>query len=254
MRGLGAGGSGVQVSRGRKAGFLKKYRSRKVKIKKMKISPSILSADFTRLAEEIKKIEEAGADYVHIDVMDGHFVPNITIGPFVVEAVRRVTRLPLDVHLMIDEPGRYVADFARAGSDIITVHAEATKHLHRVVESIRELGKKAGVSINPATPVNVLEYIIGDCDLILIMSVNPGWSGQGFIPASLRKISEARKMIEASGKPVELEVDGGIKANNIKAAASAGADVFVSGSGIFGTKDYRATIAEMKKQIGAVKV
>ncbi len=211
----------------------------------MKISPSILSADFARLADEIKLIEDF-ADYVHVDVMDGHFVPNITIGPLVVEAVRRSTRLPLDVHLMIEEPERFVESFARAGSDIITVHAEATKHLHRVVESIKELGKKAGVSINPATPVNVLEDIISDVDLILIMSVNPGWGGQSFIPGSLRKISAVRRMIEEEGRPVELEVDGGIKVNNIKEAFEAGADVFVSGSGIFGTKDYGAAIAEMK--------
>ncbi len=213
----------------------------------MKISPSILSADFARLADELRLIEDF-ADYVHVDVMDGHFVPNITIGPLVVEAVKRSTRLPLDVHLMIDRPERHVESFARAGSDIITVHAEATKHLHRVVESIKELGKKAGVSINPATPVSVLEDIIGDVDLVLIMSVNPGWGGQGFIPGSLRKISAVRRMIEAEGRPVELEVDGGIKVNNIKEAFDAGADVFVSGSGVFGARDYGATITEMKNR------
>jgi ribulose-phosphate 3-epimerase len=211
----------------------------------MKISPSILSADFARLADELRLIEDF-ADYVHVDVMDGHFVPNITIGPLVVEAVKRYTRLPLDVHLMIDEPERYVESFARAGSDIITVHAEATKHLHRVVQAIKELGKKAGVSINPATPVRALEDIISDVDLVLIMSVNPGWGGQSFIPGSLKKISAVRKMIEAEGRSIELEVDGGIKVNNIKEAFDAGADVFVSGSGVFGTKDYGATITEMK--------
>lgn len=213
----------------------------------MKISPSILSADFARLADELRLIEDF-ADYVHVDVMDGHFVPNITIGPLVVEAVKRSTRLPLDVHLMIDEPERYVESFAKAGSDIITVHAEATKHLHRVVESIKELGRKAGVSINPATPVSVLEDIISDVDLVLIMSVNPGWGGQSFIPGSLKKISAVRRMIEAEGRLVELEVDGGIKVNNIKEAFEAGADVFVSGSGVFGTKDYGATIVEMKSR------
>ncbi len=211
----------------------------------IKISPSILSADFSRLADEIKRIEDF-ADYVHVDVMDGHFVPNITIGPLVVEAVKRSTRLPLDVHLMIEEPERHVESFARAGSDIITVHAEATKHLHRVVESIKEFGKKAGVSINPATPVNVLEDIIRDADLVLIMSVNPGWGGQSFIPGSLKKISAVRKMIEKEGRHIELEVDGGIKVNNIKEAFEAGADVFVSGSGIFGNRDYGATITDMK--------
>ncbi len=213
----------------------------------IKISPSILSADFARLADEIRLIEDF-ADYVHVDVMDGHFVPNITIGPPVVEAVRRVTRLPLDVHLMIEEPERFVESFARAGSDIITVHAEATRHLNRVVESIKELGRKAGVSINPATPVNVLEDIMGDVDFILIMSVNPGWGGQSFIPGSLKKISAVRRMIEESGRPVELEVDGGIKVNNIKEPFDAGAGVFVSGSGVFGTKDYGATIIEMKNR------
>ncbi len=214
----------------------------------MKISPSILSADFTVLGRQLSEIEAAGADYVHVDVMDGHFVPNITIGPFVVEAVRRATALPLDVHLMIEEPEKYISDFAKAGSDIITVHVEATRHLHKVVQSIKDHGKKAGVSINPATPVNTLEDIISDADLILIMSVNPGWSGQGFIESSLKKIEAVRRMIDATGRSVELEVDGGIKTSNIRQAALAGADVFVSGSGVFGTKDYKATIEAMKKE------
>lgn len=215
----------------------------------MKISPSILSADFTKLGKELKDIEAAGADYVHVDVMDGHFVPNITIGPFVVEAVKRATALPLDVHLMIEEPEKFITDFAKAGSGIITVHVEATKHLHKAVQSIKDHGLKAGVSINPATPVNTLDGIINDVDLVLIMSVNPGWSGQGFIPSSLKKIGLVRKMIEETGRRIELEVDGGIKVNNIKEAALAGADVFVSGSGIFGTGDYKKTIAEMKQEI-----
>lgn len=219
----------------------------------MKISPSILSADFTRLAEELKAIEAAGADYVHVDVMDGRFVPNITIGPFIVEAVKRATKVPLDVHLMIEEPERYIADFAKAGSNVITVHAEATKHLHKVVQSIKEFGIKAGVSVNPATPVSLVEPVIGDIDLILIMSVNPGFSGQGFIPASLGKIEAARKMISASGRDIELEVDGGIKTGNIKEAAAAGADVFVSGSGVFGTPDYKKTIQQMKEAANSVR-
>jgi ribulose-phosphate 3-epimerase len=216
----------------------------------MKISPSILSADFTRLSSELKAIEDAGADYVHIDVMDGTFVPNITVGPFIVEAIKRATNLPLDVHLMIDAPERYIGDFAKAGGSIITVHAEATRHLHKTVQAIREKGVRAGVSVNPGTPVASLTDIIGDVDLVLIMSVNPGFSGQGFIPGSLKKIAEARAMIDATERPIELQVDGGIKAENISAPAKAGADVFVAGSGIFGTRDYKGTIAKMRQNIG----
>lgn len=219
----------------------------------MKISPSILSADFTRLGEQLKALEDAGADYIHVDVMDGRFVPNITIGPFIVEAAKRATKVPLDVHLMIEEPERFINDFARAGSDIITVHAEATRHLHKVIQSIKEHGLKAGVSINPATPVSAIQPVIGDIDLILVMSVNPGFSGQGFIPASLDKIKEAREMIAASKRDIELEVDGGIKVGNIKEAASAGADVFVSGSGVFGTPDYKKTIKAMKEAAGEAR-
>ena len=180
--------------------------------------------------------------------MDGRFVPNITIGPFIVEAIKRSTRLLLDVHLMIEEPERYIADFAKAGSDIITVHAEATRHLHKVVQSIKDLGKRAGVTMNPATPLSSIEEVITDVDLILIMSVNPGFGGQGFIPSSIKKIAAARKLIKESGRSIELEVDGGIKVSNIKEAASAGADVFVSGSGVFGTPDYKRTIEAMKKR------
>ncbi len=218
----------------------------------IKISPSILSADFTRLAEELRALEDAGADYVHVDVMDGRFVSNITIGPFVVEAIKRATRLPLDVHLMIEAPERYVADFAKAGSSIITVHAEATRHLHGVVQTIKKLGVKAGVSINPATPVSAIEEIIADVDLVLVMSVNPGFGGQGFIPASLGKIRALRKLMDERGLKAELEVDGGIKAGNIKEAARAGADVFVSGSGIFSSGDYKKTIAAMKEEINTL--
>lgn len=219
----------------------------------MKISPSILSADFTKLTEELKALEKGGADYVHVDVMDGRFVPNITIGPFIVEAVKRATTLPLDVHLMIEEPERYIDDFARAGSSIITVHVEATRHLHKVLQSIKGHGLKAGVTLNPGTPAVTLEPVMDDADLILVMSVNPGFSGQGFIPSSLRKIEEVRKMIDASGRKIELEVDGGIKTSNIKAAAGAGADVFVSGSGVFSTPDYGKTIAELKKEANSAR-
>ena len=217
----------------------------------MKISPSILSADFTRLPEEIKAVEAGGADYIHIDVMDGRFVPNITIGPFVVEAVKKVSSVPLDVHLMIEEPERYIDAFAKAGSDIITVHVEATRHLHGVLQAIRRAGARAGVTLNPATPVSTLENILPDADLILVMSVNPGFSGQGFIPQCLDKIAAVRRMIDDSGYKIELEVDGGIKVDNIRQAAEAGADVFVSGSGVYGSKDYGATIAAMKKEIEA---
>lgn len=212
----------------------------------IKISPSILSADFTRLKDELKAVADAGADYIHIDVMDGRFVPNITIGPFIVEAVKRASNLPLDVHLMIEAPERYITDFAKAGSNIITVHAEATRHLHRTVQAIKEAGAKAGVSLNPATPVSSIEEILPELDLVLVMSVNPGFSGQSFIASSLKKIERIRKMISACGKAVELEVDGGIKVSNIKEAVTAGADVFVSGSGVFGTPDYKKTISAMK--------
>ncbi|MEK7773305.1 MAG: ribulose-phosphate 3-epimerase [Deltaproteobacteria bacterium] len=220
----------------------------------MKISPSVLSADFTRLGKELEDIGDAGADYVHVDVMDGHFVPNITIGPFIVEAIKRATSIPLDVHLMIDSPERFIADFAKAGSSVITVHAEATRHLHMTVQAIKEHGLKAGVAINPATPVSCLEDIMADVDLVLIMSVNPGFSGQGFIQSSLKKIARMRRMINETGRPIELEVDGGVKINNIKQIALSGADVFVSGSGIFGTKDYKKTISSMKDEISPAGV
>ena len=219
----------------------------------MKISPSILSSDFTILGLELKALEDGGADYVHVDVMDGRFVPNITIGPFVVEAIRRGTGLPLDVHPMIEEPERYIDEFAKAGSSVITVHVEATRHLHKTVQAIKGHGLKAGVSLNPGTPASALDAIMDDADLILVMSVNPGFSGQGFIPSSLAKIRTVRGMIAASGRNIELEVDGGIKAGNIAEVASAGADVFVSGSGIFSTPDYGATIGEMKKRLASVK-
>ena len=213
-----------------------------------KIAPSILSADFSRLGEEIAAIEAAGADYVHVDVMDGHFVPNITIGPLVVEAVRRVTKLPLDVHLMIENPDLYIPSFAEAGADIIVVHAEATVHLHRTVQLIKSLGKRAGVSLNPATPLNVLDYILDDLDLVLLMTVNPGFGGQSFIEACLPKIQALRAMMDKRGAEAELEVDGGVKTDNIAKIAHAGADVFVAGSAVFNSPDYAATIAELKKR------
>lgn len=213
-----------------------------------KIAPSILSADFARLGDEVRAVTAAGADYIHVDVMDGHFVPNITIGPLVVDAVRRVTDLPLDVHLMIENPDLYIPDFAKAGSDIIVVHAEATNHLHRTVQLIKSFGKKAGVSLNPATPLNVLDYILEELDLVLLMTVNPGFGGQSFIEACLPKIHALRAMLDKRGLETELEVDGGVKTDNIDRIAHAGADVFVAGSAVFGSPDYTATIAELKRR------
>jgi len=213
-----------------------------------KIAPSILSADFARLGEEVRAVAAAGADYIHVDVMDGHFVPNITIGPLVVEAVRKITDLPLDVHLMIEHPDRYVPDFARAGADIIVVHAEAAVHLHRSVQLIKSLGKKAGVSLNPATPLSALEYVLDELDLVLLMTVNPGFGGQSFIEACLPKIHALRAMLDRRGCEAELEVDGGVKIDNIDRISHAGADVFVAGSAVFGSSDYVATIKELKRR------
>ncbi|TYO99254.1 ribulose-5-phosphate 3-epimerase [Geothermobacter ehrlichii] len=219
----------------------------------IKIAPSILSADFGRLAEEVKAVDAAGADYIHVDVMDGHFVPNITIGPLVVEAVRRATDRPLDVHLMIERPDLYIPEFAGAGADIITVHQEAVPHLHRTVQMIRSLGKRAGVSINPATPVASLEVILEEIDLVLVMSVNPGFGGQAFIDSALEKIRQLREIIDRRGLTVEIEVDGGVKPDNCRRVAAAGADVLVAGSAVFGAADYRATIAAMKEKAAGAR-
>ncbi|HYS44334.1 MAG TPA: ribulose-phosphate 3-epimerase [Geobacteraceae bacterium] len=213
-----------------------------------KIAPSILSADFARLGDEVRAVAAGGADYIHIDVMDGHFVPNITIGPLVVAAVKKVTQLPLDVHLMIANPDLYIADFARAGADIIVVHAEATHHLHRTVQLIKSLGKRAGVSLNPATPLNCLDYVLEDLDLVLLMTVNPGFGGQSFIEACLPKIHALRGMLDKRGLDTELEVDGGVKTDNIDRISHAGANVFVAGSAVFGSSDYATTIAELKRR------
>lgn len=212
-----------------------------------KIAPSILSADFSCLGDEIRAVEAAGADYIHIDVMDGHFVPNITIGPLLVEACRRVTTLPLDVHLMIENPDAYIPQFAAAGADIIVVHAEAVHHLHRTVQLIKSLGKRAGVSLNPATPLNVLDYVLGDLDLVLLMTVNPGFGGQSFIEATLPKIHALRAMLDRRGSEAELEVDGGVNPANIARISHAGADVFVAGSAVFGKPDYASVITELKR-------
>jgi len=214
-----------------------------------KLSPSILSADFSRLRDELQAAEEGGADYIHIDVMDGHFVPNITIGPLMVETVRKITRLPLDVHLMITDPDRYAADFIQAGSTLLTVHAEACLHLQRTVSFIREQGAKPGVVLNPATPLASVEYVLGDVDMLLLMTVNPGFGGQMFIPAMLGKIEQARALIDGKKIPVELEVDGGITLDNIAAVARAGADVIVSGSAVFKSADCRKTLQAMRHKL-----
>jgi len=212
----------------------------------VKIAPSILSADFGRLSEEIRAINNA--DYVHVDVMDGHFVPNLTIGPVVVEAVRRATKLPLDVHLMIEQPERSIDAYAAAGGDLIGVHVETCPHLHRTLGQIRELGKRACVVLNPATPPESIEFVIGDVAQILVMSVNPGFGGQKFIPSALDKIRRLRAMVTARGLAVDIEVDGGVKLENIAEVCAAGANVIVSGSGVFGTKDYAHTIDEMRRR------
>jgi len=211
---------------------------------RVKIAPSILSADFGRLADEVKAI--GSADYVHVDVMDGRFVPNMTIGPLVVEAVKRATALPLDVHLMIEDAERWVAAYAKAGADLIGVHVEACPHLHRTLQQIRDLGKRPCVVLNPATPPEAIEWVLEEVDQVLVMSVNPGFGGQQFIPSSLRKIQHLRRMIDERGLEVDIEVDGGVKVDNVAAVCAAGANVIVSGSGVFGTKDRAATIAELR--------
>jgi len=212
-----------------------------------KIAPSILSADFAQLGDEIRAVADAGADWIHVDVMDGHFVPNITIGPLIVEAIRPVTDLPLDVHLMIEAPDRYIPDFAAAGADILAVQVETCVHLHRTLQLIRQQNCKSGVVLNPATPIEGLEWVLPDIDLVVLMSVNPGFGGQKFIPATLDKISRLRSMIDERGLAIEIEVDGGVNSGTIASVSEAGADVFVAGSAIFGSDDYAATIAEFRK-------
>jgi ribulose-phosphate 3-epimerase len=210
------------------------------------IAPSILSADFSRLGEEINAVERVGADWIHVDVMDGHFVPNITIGPAVVEAVKAVTGLPLDVHLMIEKPDQYLEDFVKAGSDLLTVQVEACVHLHRTIQAIKELGVKAAVALNPSTPISTIEWILEEVDMVLIMSVNPGFGGQKFIPQALQKIEELKSMIGERNPNVLIEVDGGINEETIRSVSKAGADVFVAGSAIFGSSDYGETISKFR--------
>ncbi|EWG11905.1 ribulose-phosphate 3-epimerase [Cytobacillus firmus] len=212
----------------------------------VKIAPSILSADFSKLGEEIKDVERGGADYIHVDVMDGHFVPNITIGPLIVDAIRPVTKLPLDVHLMIEDPDSYIEAFANAGADYITVHAEACKHLHRTVHFIKSFGVKAGVVLNPATPVNMIEHVIEDIDMVLLMSVNPGFGGQKFIPAVLAKIAAVKELADAKGLNIEIEVDGGVNEETARLCIEAGANVLVAGSAIYNQTDRAAAIAALK--------
>ena len=214
-----------------------------------KIAPSILSADFSRLGDEVKTVEQAGADYIHIDVMDGHFVPNITIGPMIVKAVRGVTQLPLDVHLMISNPDQFIDDFVQAGADIITVHAEAVNHLHSSLQIIRRAGAKPSVSLNPATPIQMIEYILDDLDMVLLMTVNPGFGGQEFIPGVIPKIERLREMRDKKGLEMEIEVDGGINPETIRIVSAAGANVFVAGSAIFGSNDYSRTIRTMRERM-----
>jgi ribulose-phosphate 3-epimerase len=214
------------------------------------IAPSILSADFARLGEEIKAVEAAGADWIHVDVMDGHFVPNITIGPLVVEAVRSVTSLPIDVHLMIENPDQYIPAFADAGASWISVQLEASVHLNRSVQLIRQCGAKPGVVLNPSTPIQVLEWIIDDIDYVLIMSVNPGFGGQAFIPNSLDKVKQLHQLIKNKNLNTLIQIDGGVNENTIADIAAAGVDIFVAGSAIFGSDDYQKTIRSFREKIG----
>ena len=215
------------------------------------IAPSILSADFARLADEVARVEQAGADLLHVDVMDGHFVPNITVGPPIVEALRKVTKLPLDVHLMVTNPDAFIQEFADAGADYLTVHVETCPHLHRTVQSIKERGVKAGVTLNPATPISSTEEILPEADLLLIMSVNPGFGGQQFIAGSVEKIARARELLNRTGSHALLEVDGGVKVDNAAQIVSAGADILVAGSAIFRSDDYAATIEALRHTDGS---
>jgi len=214
--------------------------------KPLVVSPSILSADFSRLGDDVRAVDAAGADWIHVDVMDGRFVPNITIGPLIVQALRPVTSKPLDVHLMIVEPEKYVADFAKAGADIISVQVEACPHLHRNLSQIRDLGKQAGAVLNPSTPLSTIDYCLELCDLVLIMSVNPGFGGQSFIPSQVEKIRELRKLCDERGLDPWIEVDGGIKASNAWQVIEAGANAIVSGSGVFGQADYAEAITGIR--------
>ena len=213
----------------------------------IRIAPSLLSADFGRLAEEVRAVEVAGADVIHVDVMDGRFVPNITVGPLVVQAVRRVTRLPIDAHLMIVEPERYVEAFAKAGADLVSVHAEASPHLHRTLQAIRAAGAKPAVALNPSTGLEAVEYVLGDCAMVLLMTVNPGFGGQSYVEAVTEKVRRLRALADARGQALDIEVDGGVKPDTAARAAAAGANVLVAGTAIFGQRDYGAAIRALRE-------
>ncbi len=212
----------------------------------IRVAPSILSADFGRLAEEVRAVEAAGADLVHVDVMDGRFVPNITGGPLVVSAVRKVTKLPVDVHLMIVEPERYVEAFARAGADVVSVHAEVSPHLHRTLQAIRSAGARPAVALNPSTPLSAVEWVIGDCEMVLVMTVNPGFGGQKYVDACTEKIRALRALADARNPALEIEVDGGVKPDTAAIVGAAGANVLVAGTAVFGEKDYREAIRAIR--------
>ena len=219
----------------------------------IRVAPSLLSADFGRLAEEVQAAEAAGADLVHLDVMDGRFVPNITVGPLVVEAVRRATRLPIDAHLMIVEPERYVQAFAKAGADIVSVHAEVSPHLHRTLQAIRAAGARPAVALNPSTPLSALEHVLGDCEMVLVMTVNPGFGGQRYIEACTEKVRHLREMAQARGQGLDIEVDGGIKPETVGPVAAAGANVLVAGTAVFGAKDYGQAIRSLREAARAAQ-
>jgi ribulose-phosphate 3-epimerase len=219
----------------------------------IRIAPSLLSADFGRLAEEVRAVEAAGADLIHVDVMDGRFVPNITIGPLVVEAVRKVTKLPIDVHLMIVEPEKYVEAFAKAGAELVSVHAETSPHLHRTLQAIRAAGARPAVALNPSTPLSAVDYVIGDCEMVLVMTVNPGFGGQRYIDACNRKIRDLRALADRTNPALEIEVDGGVKPDTAATAAGAGANVLVAGTAVFGQKDYRQAISAIRASAAAAQ-